>query len=200
MRHSGMNQKTLPIIGAIALLAVGIAVVAQSSENGVWPIENGARRATPLHFGMYVTPDPATNPISPPERFTGYHVATDFEITPDEADKDIAIYAVCTGTGAYAGFANGYGGLIVQQCMLNGEKVDMIYGHLAIASLPEKGTLLTKGQKIGILGAARSTDTDGNRKHLHFGIHKGWDGNYHGYAENKAEIEEFIDPMTVLPL
>ncbi|UPA22592.1 M23 family metallopeptidase [Candidatus Peribacteria bacterium] len=194
-----MPPKTLTALGAA--LVVLIAVIAtQTMGGGVWPIENGASRATPLHFGLFVTPDPESNPIDPPERFTGYHVATDFEITEDELDKEIAVYAVCTGTGTYSGFAGGYGGLIVQECMLNKQKVSMIYGHLAIAPLPPNGTLLTKGQKIGVLGAARSTDTDGNRKHLHFGIHKGWGSNYHGYALTKSEIAEFIDPMTVLPL
>ncbi len=189
----------IPTALIVIAIAIGIAVQS-SSSHGVWPIENGAHRATPLHFGLYVTPDPATNPISPPERFTGYHIATDFEVTPDEADKEIAIYAVCTGTGTYAGFAEGYGGLLVEQCMLNGEKVSMIYGHLALDSLPAKGAALVKGQKVAILGAAKSHDTDGNRKHLHFGIAKGWTSNYHGYAETKAEIQEFIDPQTVLPL
>lgn len=186
-----------PLLFVLAVFLTGCTAFGQA---GTWPIENGAKRATPLHFGMYVTPDPATNPISPPERFVGYHVATDFEIKPSEADKEIAVYAVCTGTGTYAGFAGGYGGLITQECMLNDEKVTMIYGHLDLKSLPKQGTLLTKGEKIAILGAARSTDTDGNRKHLHFGIHKGWGSNYHGYAESAAEVKEFIDPMTVLPL
>lgn len=193
-----MPPKTLTTIAAA--LVILIAVIAANSAKGVWPIEGGTHRATPLHFGLFVTPDPDNNPIDPPERFTGYHVATDFEVTEDEADKEIAIYAVCTGTGSYSGFAGGYGGLIVQECMLNNEKVSMIYGHLAIDSLPPKGSLLTKGDKIGILGAAQSYDTDGNRKHLHFGIHKGWSGDYRGYALTKGEVDEFIDPMTVLPL
>ncbi len=193
-----MPPKSL-IAAGTALVAL-IAVIATQSSGGVWPIEDGYYRATPLHFGLYVTPDPDQNPIDPPERFTGYHVATDFEITEDEADEDIAVYAVCTGTGVYAGFAGGYGGLVVQECMLDEQKVSMIYGHLAVASLPPNGTLLTKGQQIGILGAARSTDTDGSRKHLHFGIHKGWGSNYHGYAQSEAEVKEFIDPLSVLPL
>lgn len=181
------------------MIAIIVALIAAKPQ-GTWPIENGAHRATPLHFGLYVTPDPAHNPITPPERFIGYHAGEDFEIKPSEADKEIDVYAVCTGTGTYAGFANGYGGLIAQRCMLNNEKVTMLYGHLDLASLPKQGILLKKGEKIAILGAAKSHDTDDNRKHLHFGIVKGWGDNYHGYEETESALNQYIDPATVLPL
>lgn len=193
-----MALKLVSLVGVLVALGTGVAF--EAFPGGTWPIDNGASRATPLHFGMYVTPDPAHNPITPPERFIGYHVGLDFEIKPSEADKEIDVYAVCTGTGVYAGFANGYGGLIAQHCMLSGEKVTMLYGHLALASLPKQGTVLTKGDKIAILGAAKSHDTDDNRKHLHFGIVKGWTSNYHGYGETEAEVQDFIDPASVLPL
>jgi murein DD-endopeptidase MepM/ murein hydrolase activator NlpD len=194
-----MAHKLLFAIGAAAVVG-GIVAVDSSMGSGVWPIENGASRATPLHFNMYVTPDPAHNPINPPERFIGNHVGLDFEITPEEATKDVAIYAVCTGTGTYAGFAIGYGGLIAQQCMLKNEKVTMLYGHLDLASLPKQGTLLKKGEKIAILGAAKSHDTDDNRKHLHFGIVKGWTTDYRGYTDAAGDTAGFIDPRSVLPL
>ena len=185
---------------SIAAALIAIVGYISYSQFGVWPIENGASRATPLHFGMYVTPDPKTNPIDPPERFTGYHAATDFEVTPDEADAIVNVYAVCTGTGSYNGFSAGYGGLITQECMLKNEKVTMLYGHLALASLPPRNTLLKKGDKIAELGAAKSRDTDGNRKHLHFAIIKGWTSKELGYVQTPKELEDFINPQTVLPL
>ncbi len=164
-----------------------------------WPIENGASRETPLHFGLYVTPDPATNPIDPPERFTGFHTGTDFEITGSEKDKDVNVYAVCGGKIRYSGFAAGYGGVLAQECMLKGEPVNIIYGHLAVASLPAESGTLTQGQKIGILGADKSNDTDGSRKHLHLTIHKGTELVMLGYVQTEAELKDFIDPQTVLP-
>lgn len=183
-----MKQAHLPaLLGALLLAAC------------TWPIENGGGRETPLHFGMYVTPDPATNPIDPPERFTGWHTGTDFEISPSEADEEVDVYAVCNGTVRYGGFAEGYGGVIDQNCTLKGEPVTVIYGHLTIEGLPAAGTMLTQGQKIATLGAAKSHDTDGNRKHLHFTIHKGKTSSMLGYVQTEDELKDFIDPQTVLP-
>lgn len=164
-----------------------------------WPIENGASRETPLHFGMYVTPDPAQNPIDPPERFTGWHTGTDFEIRENEKNVDVDVFAVCGGKVRFSGFAAGYGGVVAQECMLKDEPVNVIYGHLAVANLPTEGVVLTQGQKIGVLGADRSTDADGSRKHLHLTIHKGKELVMLGYVQTEAELKDFIDPQTVLP-
>ena len=191
-----MTRANLSIAAALIVIIASVLFV----QSGVWPIENGGSRKTPLHFGMYVTPDPEKNPINPPERFIGYHAATDFEVTPGEANTVVNVYAVCTGTGSHSGFSAGYGGLITQECMLKGQKVTMLYGHLALASLPPPGTLLKKGEKIAELGTAKSHDTDGNRKHLHFGILKGWTSKELGYVQDPKELEDFIDPQTVLPL
>ena len=151
-------------IAAAFVAIIGYIGYTDYANAGVWPIENGGSRATPLHFGMYVTPTSPDNPIHPPERFIGYHVGTDFETTPAESGAVISVYAVCTGTGSYSGFAAGYGGLITEQCTLKDEQVTMLYRHLALASLPKQGVALIKGQKIAELGAAKSHDTDGNRK------------------------------------
>jgi len=184
-----MNQAILPRLLAICLLLAGC----------YWPIENGAGRETPLHFGVYVTPDPATNPIDPPERFTGFHTGMDFEISKSEADARIDVYAVCSGKVRFGGFAEGYGGVVNQNCTLKGELATVIYGHLTVEGLPAAGTMLAQGQKIGTLGAAKSHDTDGNRKHLHFTIHKGSTSSMLGYVQTEAELKDFIDPATVLP-
>jgi len=164
------------------------------------PLPNASSRPTPLHFGMYVTPDPKTNPIDPPERFIGYHVATDFEVYPNEADKEIPVYAVCAGKIHYSGFATGYGGVITEYCNLKGQDVTVIYGHLALASLVPAGTVVGTGQTLASLGAAKSHDTDGNRKHLHFGIALEQANEMRGYVETEAEIKLFLDPQKVLKL
>lgn len=184
-----MKQAPLPFFFLASALLAGC----------YWPIENGASRETPLHFGLYVTPDPDQNPIDPPERFTGYHTGTDFEIREDEKDRDVDVSAVCGGPVRFSGFAEGYGGALVQLCQLRGEPVNVVYGHLAVEGLPAEGTTLEQGQKIGILGADRSTDTDGSRKHLHLTIHKGAEFVMLGYVQTEEELKDFIDPQTVLP-
>ncbi len=163
------------------------------------PLPNASHRATPLSFGLWVSPDPNNNPIDPPERFSGYHVGEDFEVSAGELNGDVPVYAICDGEVAYSGFAGGYGGLIAQYCHLNGQTVTVLYGHLAIDSLPAQGDYVEAGQSIALLGAARSYDTDGNRKHLHLGIHKGTTLDFRGYVESIDELEEYVDPADVLP-
>jgi hypothetical protein len=164
------------------------------------PLPNASSRPTPLHFGLYVTPDPAQNPIDPPERFTGYHVATDFEIFDGEEDEDIPVYAICGGKVAFSGFSEGYGGLVTEYCHLADQDVTVIYGHLALDSLVPSGTSVGTGQLLGVLGAARSSDTDGSRKHLHLGIAKGHGSEVRGYVQDPAELDLFLDPQEILSL
>src|SRR5581483_11051048 len=135
------------------------------------PISNAVSRVTKKTFGLYVSP--GHSPISP-ERFTGYHTGVDFETTPDEQNIDVPIYAACDGKLLLKKYASGYGGVAVQSCKLNNSDVTLIYGHLRESSIhPNVGDNLTAGQQIAVLGTAYSTETDGERKHLHFGIHKG---------------------------
>lgn len=193
-----MPAKYLAFSLALFPLALLIGCSASAEGNG-WPIANGDDRETPLHFGLYVTPDPANNPIDPPERFTGYHAATDFEVSKRELKKRIPVYAVCAGTLHFSGFSEGYGGLVTQFCTHDGQDITVLYGHLAVGSLLPTETLVSKGQQIGILGDDRSRDTDGSRKHLHFAILKGHVGKVLGYVQTPGELEEYIDPQTVLP-
>ena len=174
----------------------GCSLVA--SEKLSWPLERAAYRPTPLHFGMYVTPDPAMNPISLPERFTGYHVGVDFEITSGEKDKDVPVYAICSGEVIFSGFAEGYGGLISQHCTIDNEPVVVLYGHLQLDSLPDIASTLTAGKKIALLGADKSKDTDDNRKHLHLGIHRGTTSVFLGYVQTEDELKSFMDSKKIL--
>lgn len=182
---------------------VGFGIVAlvgcKTAAAPAFPLEHTPNRPTPLSFGLYVTPDPAQNPIDPPERFTGYHAAVDYEVSTEEVDRDVPVYALCSGKVVYSGFASGYGGLLVHRCRLQGEDVTVIYGHLALANLPAVGKTVKKGQKIGLLAPARSTESDGNRKHLHLGIHRGRDVDVRGYVQHEDELSEYIDPASVLP-
>ncbi len=158
-------------------------------------IENPSR-ITKKTFGLYVTP--SNSPVSP-EKFTGYHTGVDFETTPDEANIDIPVPAICEGTLLLKKYATGYGGVAVQSCMLYGQPVTIIYGHLELASImPGIGQQLKKGETIGILGKGYSTETDGERKHLHLGIHKGLVINILGYVQKQPELSGWLDPMQFL--
>lgn len=161
-----------------------------------WPISNALARVTKKPFGIYVTPQ--NSPISP-EKFTGFHTGTDFETTATEQNTDVPIYAICNGKLLLKKYASGYGGVAVQECAINGQLVTVIYGHLRLASIsPTVGQSLTAGQQIAVLGTGYSTETDGERKHLHLGIHKGTGINILGYVQNKAELSAFLDPLTIL--
>ncbi len=165
---------------------------------GRGPLHNAYNRPTPLHFGLYVTSDPKHNPIDPPERFAGYHAGLDFEIDPSEKDVDVPVYAICEGTVIFSGFAQGYGGLLIHRCKFQEQDVTVLYGHLKVEGLPEIASTVHPGDQIGVLGADRSRDTDGNRKHLHFAIHKGRQEVMLGYVQTPEELDQFLDPSVVL--
>ena len=191
-----MSPRPFLLLSCIIVLT---SCTAEGKGNG-WPLNDAEDRPTPLFFGLYVTPDPDENPIDPPERFTGFHAATDFEISWWEQKRDVSVYAICKGEIAFSGFSEGYGGLVTQYCTIKGEPVTVIYGHLAVDSLIEKGTKAKAGEKLGILGAPRSHDTDGSRKHLHLGIRKGHGSDVRGYVQSEEELNDYLDPLSVLPL
>jgi hypothetical protein len=46
---------------------------------------------------------------------------------------------------------------------------------------------------LAVLGTGFSTETDGERKHLHLGIHKGTAINILGYVQNSSELNNWVD-------
>jgi len=156
-----------------------------------WPIADGKDRVTKKFFGTYVTPQ--NSPVQP-ERFTGYHTGWDFETTPAELNADVPIVAACDGSLIYRNYVNGYGGVAIESCLFGGQTITVLYGHLRLASIVARSTNLKIGDRVGLLGSAYSTETDGERKHLHFGIHKGSAIELKGYVQNKADLSAWIDP------
>jgi murein DD-endopeptidase MepM/ murein hydrolase activator NlpD len=163
------------------------------------PIDRVAERAVKItkSFGKHVTPDDSS---FPPERFNGYHTGTDFEAFPsEEATAKVWVYAACTGSIVGKEWASGYGGVVIQRCKLDGKRVTVLYGHLRIQSvMASKGATLYPGDRIGILGKGYSHETDGERKHLHFAIHKSWNIELRGYVPDPADLSGWIDPMKYL--
>lgn len=159
------------------------------------PIDRALGRVTKKTFGLKVSPK--DSPVSP-ERFSGYHTGVDFETTPDEQQADVPINAACDGTLALKEFASGYGGVAVERCKQGGDDVTVIYGHLRLSSITAKaGQALKTGDRLGLLGTGYSKETDGERKHLHFGIHKGTSINIKGYVQSEAELAGWIDALTL---
>ena len=159
-----------------------------STAQLVAPIADANGRITKKPFGIYITPQ--TSPVQP-ERFTGYHTGVDFETLPSEQNIDVPIYAVCAGKLLAKEWASGYGGLAVQACQLAGQNVTIIYGHLQLASITATvGQQLAAGQQLGILGKGYSTETDGERKHLHLGIHR--DSQRQFSREDKFAVRQIL--------
>ena len=90
----------------------------------------------------------------------------------------------------------GYGGVVIQDCLHKDQPVTVLYGHLASLNIvPQVGEYLAPGDEIGVLGAHQSPETDGERKHLHLGIHKGTGIDIRGYVENESELASWINPQ-----
>lgn len=161
-----------------------------------FPIDHAFDRAAKKGFGLKVSPK--HSPISP-ERFSGYHTGVDFETTPDEQESDVLVSTACDGTLALKKYASGYGGVAVERCKLDGADITVIYGHLRLSSVLAKvGQAFKAGDPLGVLGTGYSKETDGERKHLHFGVHKGAVVDIKGYVQRSSELGAWIDPLTLL--
>jgi murein DD-endopeptidase MepM/ murein hydrolase activator NlpD len=167
-------------------------IAPQDSGDVSVPLDRADERVTKKPFGILI--DPKTSPIQP-EKFRGYHTGTDFEILPEESKTGVSVRAVCPGTIAVKRSATGYGGVVVQRCELGGKPVTVVYGHLALASVAAAiGESVERGDVIGVLGASGSADTDGERKHLHLGIHESAVIDIRGYVADKRMLGQWLDP------
>jgi len=208
-------MRRIPLIAACAVgvLIAGIAVVrllpgpndpsvtpaatvSPAAASDI-PLPDAAARVTKKTFGLAVSP--GNSPVSP-ERFTGLHTGVDFELFPGEDPHRMAVRALCDGTILVARHATGYGGVIVQSCSLEQRPVTVIYGHVWIESARVAvGSAVKRGDTLAVLGAAYSTETDGERAHLHLGIHRGAAVDIRGYVASQQQLAAWIDPLTVIP-
>jgi murein DD-endopeptidase MepM/ murein hydrolase activator NlpD len=170
---------------------------AAKDDNGFqWPIGRAAERVTKKHYSTFVTPK--NSPVNP-EVFSGYHTGTDFEIFSEEADMDVSITAVCDGTLISKRTVTGYGGVVIQSCVLENNAVTILYGHLKLSSVSKKtGDEIQVGEVLGVLGKGYSSETSGERKHLHLSIHKGSSIELAGYVQNKKDLQNWLDPEVII--
>lgn len=195
-----MNALNALWIIAILVLMYGCAPmprdeIAEADEEVVAePLQNAAARVTKKYFGIKVSPD---NSPTIPEHFTGYHTGADLETFDDELDAEVSVAAICDGPVLVKRSAQGYGGVLVQSCTLDDQRVTVIYGHIQLATIRQNvGDMLARGEQFALLGEAWSTDTGNERKHLHLGIHKGETVNILGYVQLASELSNWIDPET----
>lgn len=159
----------------------------------VYPIQNFVEQATLKLFGTYITPQ--TSPVQP-ERFQGYHNAIDVETTTEQQAVDVPIYAIADGTITRVAEVDGYGGLLIMTFELEGQTYTALYGHLRLSSISVVvGDQARVGQSLGVLGSAYSTETDGERKHLHFSLQPGISTNLRGYVSSTSSLSGWIDPL-----
>ncbi|MFA6909234.1 MAG: M23 family metallopeptidase [Patescibacteria group bacterium] len=160
------------------------------------PITRATERITKKPFGIKI--DTATSPVQP-ERFSGYHSGTDFEAFPEELGTEVTVTAACDGTVLRKQTVNGYGGVFIQSCTIDGQNVTVLYGHMDLASITFKqGNEISQGMAIGNLGDNKSAETDGERKHLHFSIHKGTAIELRGYAQRETDLSAWLNPADYL--
>ncbi len=154
------------------------------------PVSEFKPRVTKKFFGTYITPH--NSPIKP-EKFTGFHTAVDVEYV--DVISDVPVYSIDDGQIIYSGKVNGYGGFIaIQYSQYVG-----IYGHLRPKSLLPNKSIIKKGGNIGVLGTGYSSETDGERKHLHFAVLKGSKLDFRGYVESKSELSLWLNPLDLFP-
>jgi hypothetical protein len=200
MQNSFIKQ--LFVVLALVLIIGGVVWAVHRPEEHRplgQPLTRFDERPKLLTFGLYVTPDPDTNPIDPPERFTGYHTALDLEIFEEELNQTVQVNAICDGRILRAETAEGYGGVMVQSCKLDGQDVTVLYGHVEPASFAKKiNETVRTGEKLAELANENSPGSGLTRKHLHLGVHKGNEVDLLGYVQTAQELENFIDPLPLI--
>lgn len=163
------------------------------SEDGfASPMDKAPERITKKTFGMFITPE--NSPVKP-DNFHGFHTGVDWEIFPEELEKDVPVRAMCSGTLKLKKSVFGYGGVAIEECEVLGEPATVIYGHLDLGSIKTAvGGEIKAGEVIGILGEHKSVETDGARKHLHLAIHRGKSIELKGYIDSQNQLSSWIDP------
>lgn len=149
----------------------------------VLPIDQYLNRRSQKVFGEYIQ-----------DRFTGYHVGDDIEY--GDQLEEVAVLSIAEGIVLYRQRTSGYGGLIIVEHTIDNRKVRALYGHLDLESTPiEIGSEVVKGQLLANLGDHQSIETDGERKHLHFGLYEGSDLRLQGYESSALKVDDWINPQ-----
>ncbi len=148
----------------------------------VLPVEGYFERATYKVFGEYYS-----------DRFVGWHSGDDVEFV--DTVEEVPVVAIADGTVTRVGTVGGYGGFMSILHTVDGREIHAIYGHIDLSSTSlSVGDAVTRGQFLANLGEGYSSETDGERKHLHFGLYEGSDLRVNGYESSEAGLSKWINP------
>jgi murein DD-endopeptidase MepM/ murein hydrolase activator NlpD len=153
------------------------------------PVKNFYKNQSVNPFGVYRN-----------GRFVGYHSGVDIEVDDEDLNKDVPVYAIYDGEVVRVGEAGGYGGVVAIKHNFEGNKdLTSVYGHIRLRDVKaSEGQKITGGSLIGYLGAAYSSETAGDRKHLHFGLNKSSNLDIKGYADTLEELSNWISPRVFM--
>lgn len=188
-------------IVSLILLITYLFIIPQLvlAQNWQYPLERTLERASYKEFGQYIDKNFYVGKENLfPGQYVGYHAGVDLEILPNELNQNVPVIAVTGGIISYVGFVSGYGGVILEK--LGNEGLTVLYGHLKLSPTNLKaGDSVKSGQTLANLGNAFSSETGGERKHLHFGMYKGTDLYFKGYENTEAELSKrWINPLIFL--
>ncbi|MBI2416153.1 MAG: M23 family metallopeptidase [Candidatus Kerfeldbacteria bacterium] len=152
-----------------------------------YPIAEYQTKRTKKVFGQYITANSG-------DRFQGYHTGDDIEVA--DTTVVLPVYAVTAATIVRKQVVSGYGGVLIVEFKWNDTLYHALYGHLDIASVQwQPGDTVTAGQRLGELGDHESSETDGERKHLHFGLYQFTGAElFAGYVPTEAELTAWQNP------
>lgn len=165
--------------------------ISQQNSSLRSPLNEALSRIIKKPFGIYVSPK---NSTVIPEKFIGLHTGVDFETFQNEQNSDVSVVIICSGKLLVKRQARGYGGMVVQSCLLDDRPITVLYGHLRLSSVKNSvGETLNAGDFLGFLGTGFSVETDGERKHLHLGIHLGEEIDTRGYTQTQSELKNWLN-------
>jgi len=157
----------------------------------VYPMEDYVTLRTKKVFGQFIAPDSG-------DRFSGYHTGDDIEVV--DVAAEVPFYALADATVLRKETVGGYGGVLIVEFVDNGTTYQALYGHVDLNSINAAvGESVTKGARLGVLGDDLSSETDGERKHLHFALYPSTGTVlYAGYTANDADLQQWVNPSDFL--
>lgn len=168
------------------------APISSPQPQFVEPVKDFKTRVTKKPFGLYITPQ--NSPVQP-ERFIGYHTGADAEY--EDVTADVPVYAIADGEVIYSNRVSGYGGVFILKIDIDDTSHSALYGHIRPSTLPEIGKTYKKNEQIAVLGTGYSTETDGERRHLHLGILSNDRIDVKGYVSSQSALSGWIDPLSL---
>lgn len=161
------------------------------------PITDYEKRLTFRWFGKFVVSTEKATPCG--ASFSGYHDGDDLEILENETNSQVPVVAISDGTVASISTVSGYGGLLVLNTNISDSDYTLYYGHIDLGSSNLKtGEAVKAGQFLANLGSECSVQTSGERKHLHFAIHKGKSIDVRGYVPDLNQLANWVNPKEFL--